>query len=264
MEAGRKPEKMTNALVKLMPNVGGPGMSKRRMIAAAAQSIMLYGAEIWAPAMEKERYRKILGSVQRRLLLRVVAAYRTVAEKVVQVLAGIPPIDLLAKERRDRAKYGIVKKEAREATMRVWQRRWRTGTSEEWTRRLIKDVKKWSTRSHGEVGHRLAQWLIGHGSFGAYRYRIRKSPDARCYHCERAQDDTPEHTLFRCPAWAGERDRVERRLRRPLHIDNIVEVMLEGEDKWRIIEEWIERIMGLKQEEEWRRERENRQNRHML
>ncbi|KAJ8912314.1 hypothetical protein NQ315_005918, partial [Exocentrus adspersus] len=102
LEAGKKAEKITNALVKLMPNVGGPGMAKRRTIATAAQSAMLYGAEVWAPALEHESYRKILGSVQRRLLLRVVAAYRTVAEEVVQVLAGVPPVDLLAKERRSR------------------------------------------------------------------------------------------------------------------------------------------------------------------
>ncbi|KAJ8909354.1 hypothetical protein NQ315_003777 [Exocentrus adspersus] len=64
-------------------------------------------------------------------------------------------------------------------------------------------------------------------------------------------DDTPEHTLFRCPAWLGEKDRVEIRLRRVLHIDNIVEVMLEGEEKWNVIAE--EQIMRKKEEEEWRR-----------
>ncbi|KAJ8914973.1 hypothetical protein NQ315_002497 [Exocentrus adspersus] len=137
--------------------------------------------------------------------------------------------------------------------MRTWQRRWRAGSGGEWSRRLIKDVEKWVKRPHGKVGHMLTQWLTGHGSFGTYRFRIRKSQNARCFHCDRGQDDTPEHTLFRCPAWIGERDRVESRLRRLIHIDNIVEVMIEDEEKWRVISEWIERE---KQEEEWRRERE--------
>ncbi|KAJ8914379.1 hypothetical protein NQ315_017469 [Exocentrus adspersus] len=253
-EAAGKAERAANALVRLMPNVGGPGMAKRKIIAASAQSIMLYGAEIWATATEVDSYRQRLASVQRRILLRVVAAYKTVAEDVVQVLAGVPPIDLLAKERQDVYKHGIIKKEAKETTMRIWQRRWRTGTTGEWTRRLIKDVKKWTSRKHGTVGYRLTQWLTGHGSFGAYRRKIGKSETATCYHCDRGQDDTAEHTLFRCPARLAARDRVERKLRRIIHMDNIVDVMLEGEEQWKTISEWIEGIMKEKEEEEWRRE----------
>ncbi|KAJ8910470.1 hypothetical protein NQ315_015604 [Exocentrus adspersus] len=45
-EAGRKAGKVANALTRLMPNVGGPGMNRRRVIATAAHSVMLYGAEI--------------------------------------------------------------------------------------------------------------------------------------------------------------------------------------------------------------------------
>ncbi|KAJ8913372.1 hypothetical protein NQ315_008764 [Exocentrus adspersus] len=235
-EAGKRAEKSVNALSRLMPNVGGPGMAKRKIMGAAAQSIMLYGAEVWAPALETDSYRRILETVQRRILLRVVAAYKTVSE------------------RSDRWKYGIDKKEARQATMRQWQRRWESGEDGAWTRRLIKDVKKWATRSHGEVGYRLTQWMTGHGSFGAYRRRIGKSEEAECYHCDRDQDDTPEHTLFRCPAFLGRRDRVERDLRRVVHVDDIVEVMLESERNWRVIAEWVEQVMKAKEEEEWRKE----------
>ncbi|KAJ8912359.1 hypothetical protein NQ315_014726 [Exocentrus adspersus] len=121
-------------------------------------------------------------------------------------------------------------------------------------RRLIKDVKKWTSRKHGTVGYRLTQWLTGHGSFGAYRRKIGKSETATCYHCDRGQDDTAEHTLFRCPARLAARDRVERKLRRIIHMDNIVDVMLEGEEQWKTISEWIEGIMKEKEEEEWRRE----------
>ncbi|KAJ8912524.1 hypothetical protein NQ315_014468 [Exocentrus adspersus] len=216
-EAGKRAEKSVNALSRLMPNIGGLRMAKRKIMGAAAQSIMLYGAEVWVPALETDSYRRILETVQRRIMLRVVAAYKTISGEAVQ-------------------------------------RRWESGEGGAWTRRLIKDVKKWATRSHGEVGYRLSQWMTGHGSFGAYRRRIGKSEEAECFHCDRDQDDTPEHTLFRCPAFLGRRDRVERDLRRVVHVDNIVDVMLEGERNWRVIAEWVEQVMKTKEEEEWRKE----------
>lgn len=100
-----KANRVINALCKLMPNVGGPGAMKRKVMSTAALSVLLYGAEIWAPALETKSYRNKMEGAQRKLLLRVASAYRTVAADVVQVLAGVPPIDLLAEERRDRYLY---------------------------------------------------------------------------------------------------------------------------------------------------------------
>ncbi len=42
-----------------------------------------------------------MAAVQRRGALRVSCAYRTVSEAAVLVIAGTPPIDLLAQERQD-------------------------------------------------------------------------------------------------------------------------------------------------------------------
>ena len=61
---------------------------------------MLYGAEIWANAMQCEKYRKRMAGVQRRAALRIVSSYRTVSEPAVLVVAGVIPIDLLARERQ--------------------------------------------------------------------------------------------------------------------------------------------------------------------
>ena len=64
------------ALSSLMLNVGGPWTSKRRPLMAITNSILLYGAEIWADAMEVNKYRKRMVVVQRRGALRVACAYR--------------------------------------------------------------------------------------------------------------------------------------------------------------------------------------------
>lgn len=41
-----------------------------------------------------DQYRRMLVSIQRRALLRVASAYRTVSAEAVQVVTGVAPIDL--------------------------------------------------------------------------------------------------------------------------------------------------------------------------
>ncbi|KAJ8909401.1 hypothetical protein NQ315_003998, partial [Exocentrus adspersus] len=68
----------------------GPSNKKRRIISTAAQSIMLYGAEIWAPAMDVQKYRKQLETVHRRLLIRVVAAIEPFSRSVAGYIRDSP------------------------------------------------------------------------------------------------------------------------------------------------------------------------------
>ncbi|KXZ75566.1 hypothetical protein TcasGA2_TC031845 [Tribolium castaneum] len=49
-----KVEKTITALSSVMPNIGGPSSSKRRMLSSVAHSAMLYGAPIWHNAMTIE------------------------------------------------------------------------------------------------------------------------------------------------------------------------------------------------------------------
>ena len=86
-------------LSRLMPNVGGPRASKRRVICGAVTSILLYGAPIWGAVIGMERYRGMLLSAQRKLALRVGSAYRTVSTEAALIVAGLVPIDLLVVER---------------------------------------------------------------------------------------------------------------------------------------------------------------------
>ena len=111
---------------------------------ATTTSILLYRAEIWADAMEVNKYRKRMAAVQPRGALRVACAYRTVSEEAVAVIAGMIPIDLLAWERRriyDRsAEVGRAEAadEARRQTLQTWQESWKAGTKGRWTHLLIK------------------------------------------------------------------------------------------------------------------------------
>ena len=98
--AADKAEKMVASLSRFMPNINGPKSSKRRVLMRVTYSILLYGAEIWADAMNVWKYRGRIASIQRRCALRVVCAYRTVSEAAALVVAGLILIDLLAKERK--------------------------------------------------------------------------------------------------------------------------------------------------------------------
>ena len=84
-----------------MPNIGGPREAKRRLVASVVNSKLLYAAPIWTSALHNYAIPKKLFSAQRCVVLRIVSAYRTVSSNAVLVLASVPPIDLLAEERKE-------------------------------------------------------------------------------------------------------------------------------------------------------------------
>ena len=75
---------MTASLSRVMANIGGPQACVRRLLLRAAESIMLYGAEVWADSMRYEKYGKRLAAVQRRGALRVACSYRMVSKVAVR------------------------------------------------------------------------------------------------------------------------------------------------------------------------------------
>ncbi|XP_017773168.1 PREDICTED: uncharacterized protein LOC108560223 [Nicrophorus vespilloides] len=201
----------TTALSRLMHNKGGPKSSKRRLLGVVAQSIMLYATPIWEQAMTVLSYRKALETVQRRGAIKICSAYRTISRDAVQVIAGVPPIELLVLERCERQR-GTTKADARAKLLQKWQDKWHRSERSKgaWTLRLIPQIEPWLSRKHGETTFHLSQALSGHGCFGEYLHFIAKKEDERCWYCE--EDDSLEHTLFRCCRWVGRKYRAEEEL----------------------------------------------------
>lgn len=96
--AAEKADRAIRSLRGIMPNLRGPGHHARKLLVAVPLSIMLYGAPIRSRRMSKAGW-GILARCQRRIALRVATAYRTISGEALLVLAGVPPIDLLATER---------------------------------------------------------------------------------------------------------------------------------------------------------------------
>ncbi|KAL4084097.1 hypothetical protein QTP88_029413 [Uroleucon formosanum] len=98
--AADKARRVMAALRGLMPNLGGPRESRRRLLTSVVHSVMLYGAPTWAPDLAHSRTGpKVLASVQRLAALSSVRAYRTVSYEAGTVVARTIPIALMAEER---------------------------------------------------------------------------------------------------------------------------------------------------------------------
>lgn len=97
--ASSKAEMISTQLARIMPNVGGPREDRRRLLSSVVYSVLLYGAPSWAHTLDLIPDNvKLLNKTQRKILLRCTCAYRTVSGGAANVLASIPPADLLVNE----------------------------------------------------------------------------------------------------------------------------------------------------------------------
>lgn len=253
-QTAEKAARGVTALSRLMANVGGPKSSKRRLLMAAVQSTLLYGAEVWAEALNKESYKKRLCQVQRRAALRVASAYRTVSEPAALVIAGVIPIDLLARERRAiylrkaETDKTAVRREERLCTLGRWRQRWIEESRGRWTARLVNDLGPWMDREHGEVGYYLTQLLSGHGYFRSYLYKMRKTSSPECLYCP-GQTDTAEHTFFACQRWAPERGTLRVQPGGTVSPDTIVQGMIADEETWNRTVRYVEEVLRRKKKD---------------
>lgn len=261
--AGEKAAKTTAVLARLMPNVGGPTQNRRTLLASVSTSIMLYGAPIWADAMLVKAYERKLSSVHRRNALRVASAYRTVSDEAACVIAGLPPIDLLARERKriyeEKGRDSGQTKEqiweaARKETMTVWQKRWDSSSKGRWTHRLIPSIDDWTKRRHGEVNFYLTQFLSGHGCYRAYLHRFNLEDCPDCPTCLNAIEDA-EHVFSVCPRYEQEREELERYLQTRVTPESIMVAMMTSADGWNAINNFAADILKKVRKDEERRRR---------
>lgn len=246
-KAIEKADRTVSALSKLMPNVGGPRASKRRVLASVVNSQLLYGAPVWRTAIENKKVCRKLLKIQRQMAIRVSSAYRTISTEAVGVIAGIPPIDLQVTERS--AKYnGIAPRTAKEQLMAQWQERWERGTFGRWTCRLIPNINRWISRPHGEVDYYVTQALSGHGCFNKYLYERRLKETGSCTYCNAEVDDA-EHTLFLCLKWSEARTAFLNNVGREFNERNMMESLIKSEEGWVAAYNTIRYILETKAKE---------------
>ncbi|CAB0035836.1 unnamed protein product [Trichogramma brassicae] len=222
------------ALAKIMPNSGGPRSSRRKLYAHVVDSILLYGAPIWSTAAQKRAYIRQAESAHRRACLRVIGGRPHVSYEATYVLAGIPPLALLADERArlySRRRREDAKDEERLATLSKWQEAWDRSKKARWTHRLIPNIRVWIERRHGELNYHLTQLLTGHGFFKHHSRRYDYNQSAQCPVCTSSIENA-EHVFYHCPRFSEERERLHSLLYEVMTPENTTRLMLASEPNW--------------------------------
>ena len=89
---------MNTGLSRIITNIGGPNQSRRLLLAKVTQSIMMYAAPVWGPALGIRTYARSLFHLS---ALRVASGFRTVSYEAISVISGINPPDVVAMERAE-------------------------------------------------------------------------------------------------------------------------------------------------------------------
>ena len=224
-------EKVTNkavtvviALSRISPNIGIIPADKKRLFYLIMESIILYGAPVWAnAALADNASQRYLRAAQRIGLGKVVSGYRTVAYDALCILAGTIPIDLIIMERAilfntvteagqtlEETTLNLLKKNVRVATMEKWQEKWDRAEFGRWTYRWSPNVTTWYSGKLGRPDFHTTQARTGHGCFRPFLKKINRGNMEECWFgCATAGGsplmDDVEHTLFRCKRWSQER-----------------------------------------------------------
>jgi len=262
--------KAADSLARLLPNLGGPNGRVRRLYAEVVNSIVLYAAPVWAAEAEASRQIcALLHGVQRRVAIRAIRGYRTTSHAAATALAGQPPLELLASMRR-RVYYAMA--EFRRANrgnepppravmiIRVRERQRLVAAWSAWlcrptvpSKRIVAAVQPrladWLERRWGGITFRSAQMLTGHGCFGAYLCRIGRERTARCHHCSH-EEDSAQHTLEECPAWAEQRRVLVTVVGYDLSLPAVINAMLQSERSWVGFLKFCEEVLVKKEEAE--------------
>lgn len=77
-------------------SMGNDGNTLKEIYMQAVQPAMLYGSEIWGERAKDSRITRHLRAAQRMALLAITKAYRTTPTAALQVICGIPPIEIIA------------------------------------------------------------------------------------------------------------------------------------------------------------------------
>jgi len=83
----KKARKIAMVLARILPNIGGVSMEKRRLYCAVVNRVMMYAAQVWAEATATVNYSRNFIATHRACAMRAINAYCTVSTEAVLMLA---------------------------------------------------------------------------------------------------------------------------------------------------------------------------------
>ena len=264
--------RLVNSVSRLLPNVKGPREKTRRLYASVAQSMVLYGAPVWAKkANITPKNTRTLRATQRRMAIRTVRAYRTISVEAALTLAGMTPYDHLARAYSEaywKSRRGEMpgrdpdKSPAEELKLALkkasdsWKQE--LETTQRAGRRVVEAIlpswEQWAVTGPALLTYRATQILTGHGCFGEYLRKIGAEETAACHHCS-ADVDSAQHTLEACGAFSDQRCRLVGRIGSDLTPAALIRALLAGEEERQAVLNFCEEVMSIKEAAERERER---------
>ncbi|XP_070519749.1 uncharacterized protein [Cardiocondyla obscurior] len=116
-------------------------------------------------------------------------------------------------------------------------------------------LQEWLITNNGPMTYRLTQVLSGHGCFKSYLCsRARREINEQCSHCSTGDQDTAQHTLEFCSAWALQRYDLTRVIGNNLELPIVVNKMVSEKANWTAMINFCEEIINLKKIAERERE----------
>ncbi len=190
-------ERIIECISQLMLNVKGPSESECKQVVNIAMLILLYRASILANAINTKEYQRTeMVLVQWKTALKCVIAYRTVSTEAVCMLVGIPPIEIVADERKrvysttcwiswGSGKALQLRCNKRYVTLYNLEKRLSGSLKRDWIDLLIQNLKMWLERGYGQMEFYLTQVMSGHGAFNAYLFCMKLPESPKCANCDR-------------------------------------------------------------------------------
>ncbi|XP_011685209.1 PREDICTED: uncharacterized protein LOC105448385 [Wasmannia auropunctata] len=177
-----KAERMTLALARIMPNLRSPNEHARKLYCGVIHSVIFYGAPVWAPTLRTDkRTTAAIQAVQRKVALRVVAAYKTVSCPAAFLLAKVIPVDYLADRYKDvymdtraiqekeiritQRMHDTIRERALDAALTKWKNVYSRPTAVEVRRVLVHNLFQWYKRARGHLTYRMTLMITSHGCF---------------------------------------------------------------------------------------------------
>lgn len=178
-----------------------------------------YGVRFWAHATTSSVTIRRLGTLQRRALLGITGAYKTTSTEALQVVAGVPPLDLelrwLAKKEETKLLPANLRagtlNEATNEMLDSWQTRWSSSSKGRWSYSCMPDIRN-RLKLPLALGHEITQFLTGHGNFRAKLASFGLQPTTDCS-CGNGEEDV-KHVIYDCPLHSGQRALLELEVHR--------------------------------------------------
>ncbi|KAJ8717570.1 hypothetical protein PYW07_005500 [Mythimna separata] len=212
-----------------------------------------YGAPVWAPSLGNRPAAK-LNACQRVMAIRMVRGYRTISREAASLLAGLPPWDLEATVLARMHDLRVEMQRRGETRTRGGQS---SGGNSGW---------------HGDCDYRnIRNPVLGTPSSRRLGLSLRsgwkEERTPGCRHCVDRPEDTVEHTVEVCPAWAEHRRvLVEAIGSGDLSRRALVQAMVRSDEGWHAVASFCEAVMLVKEaaDRERVRERSSRRRRRDL